>query len=129
MVITGRRAEKGEQLAKDIKAAGGEASFYKCDVSKPAEVKASIDFTVEKYGSIDLTFNNAGTAMPGDYGPPHTVPDGDWAKTTQVNLDGVFYSAKYQVAKMLELGVKEASIVNCASIYSFHATPVAAGKS
>ena len=78
---------------------------------------------------LSTAFNNAGTAFPTDFGPPHTVSDEHWKQTTSVNLDGVFYSAKYEVAKMLELGVKDASIVNCASIFALRATPVLAGKS
>lgn len=128
VVLTGRRAEKGEAVVEAIKDAGGEASFFKCDVSDAKQVEASINFTVDTYGSLDMAFNNAGMAAPTDWGPPHLVTPEDWQKTTNINLDGVFFSAKYEVDAMIKLGIK-GSIVNCGSIYSFRSTPIATAYS
>ena len=57
VVITGRREERGAEVVKELKEAGGEASYFKCDVQNPTEVKESIKFCVDTYGSIDLCFN------------------------------------------------------------------------
>lgn len=51
VVMAARRKEKGEAAAAELNAAGkGECTFFQCDVSDPDQVKALIDFAVEKYG-------------------------------------------------------------------------------
>ena len=66
VVIAARREEKGEKAAKEIHArGGGKCRFKKCDVSKPEEVEALIEYTVSEFGRLDTMVNNAG------YVPPH----------------------------------------------------------
>jgi hypothetical protein len=60
-----RREKEGAQVVAEIKKLGGEAAFVRADVAKDADVKAMVDFTVDKYGRLDIAFNNAGVEWKG----------------------------------------------------------------
>src|SRR5215470_2716468 len=60
VVVTGRRAEEGNETVKLARVAGGEAIFLQGDVSKTADVQMFVEKTVEKFGRLDVAFNNAG---------------------------------------------------------------------
>jgi NAD(P)-dependent dehydrogenase (short-subunit alcohol dehydrogenase family) len=60
VVLTGRREKEGAQVVAEIKKLGGEAAFVRTDVAKDADVKAMVDFTIDKFGRLDVAFNNAG---------------------------------------------------------------------
>src|SRR5436189_6439585 len=59
VVLTGRREKDGAQVVDDIRKLGGDAAFVRADVAKDADEKAMVDFTVGKYGRLDVAFNNA----------------------------------------------------------------------
>ena len=59
VVLSGRREKEGAQVGAEIKKLGGDAAFVRADVAKDADVKAMVDFTVGKYGRLDVAFNNA----------------------------------------------------------------------
>src|SRR5204862_2339903 len=65
VVLTGRREKEGAQVVAEIKKLGGEAAFVRADVAKDADVKGMVDFTVDKYGRLDIAFNNAGVEWKG----------------------------------------------------------------
>ena len=95
-----------------IQAAGGEAIFVKCDVSKGADVKAMIEKVMAAYGRLDYAFNNAG--IEGASAPTHECTEENWERTIGVNLKGVWLCMKYEIQQMLKQG--KGAIVNCASI-------------
>ena len=59
VVVVGRRLEKVETVANNIKEFGGEGLALKCDVSLSEDVNCVVDTTVEKYGQVDILVNNA----------------------------------------------------------------------
>src|ERR1700730_9438552 len=67
VVVAGRREAEGKETIGLIRAAGGDGVFVKADVSKAADVDALIHRTVEKFGGLDVAFNNAG--IEGDWVP------------------------------------------------------------
>src|SRR5690606_16955710 len=91
---------------------GGNAYAFAADVSNPTAVENMVTFAVESTGSLHLAVNNAGiggpNALTADY--PH---DG-WREVIDVNLNGVFYGMRYEIAAMLKSG--GGAIVNIASI-------------
>lgn len=95
-----------------IRDGGGEAHFVHADVAQPVECEALVRNAEETYGRLDIACNNAGiggeAAQTGDYSI-----DG-WRKVVEINLSGVFYCMKYEIAAMLRAG--GGSIVNLASI-------------
>lgn len=95
-----------------IKAAGGDAIFVKCDVSKDADVKAMVEKTVNTFGKLDYAFNNAG--IEGVSAITHECTEEIWDKTVGVNLKGVWLCMKYEIQQMLKQG--KGAIVNTASI-------------
>src|SRR4029453_19499671 len=69
VVLTGRREKEGAQVVAEIKKVGGEAAFIRADVGKNADVKAMVDFTVERFGRLDGAFINSGVGMKGALWP------------------------------------------------------------
>ena len=102
----------GSETVAAVKAAGGEAVFIKCDVSKDAEVKAMVEETVKSFGGLDYAVNNAG--IEGTPSPVQDVSEADWDRTIDINLKGVWLCMKYQIPQMLKKG--KGAIVNMASI-------------
>lgn len=101
-----------EDTLAQIKALGVEAIFVKCDVSKEEDVKNLIDKAVEKFGSIDYAFNNAG--IEGQPALTHKCTNENWDKVININLKGLWHCMKYQIIQMLDQG--SGAIVNNASI-------------
>jgi len=69
VVITGRSAERGEEVVREIEEAGGRAMFVQSDVRLAADCRNAVERTLELYGRIDILFNNAGVFHP------KTIPD------------------------------------------------------
>src|SRR5438552_18178126 len=65
VVLTGRREKEGAQVVAEIEKLGGDAAFVRTDVAKDGEVKALVDFTVDKFGRLDVAFKNAGVEWKG----------------------------------------------------------------
>ena len=59
VVLSGRREKEGAQVVGEIKKLGGDAAFVRADVAKEADVKAMVKFAVDKFGRLDIAFNNA----------------------------------------------------------------------
>jgi len=77
VVVAGRRAAEGEETLDLVHAAGGDALFVKADVSQAAEVHALVQQTVERFGRLDVAFNNAG--IEGNWMPITEQSEEDWA--------------------------------------------------
>ncbi len=113
VVVAGRREKEGEETVELVRAAGGEGLFVKADVSKAAEVEALIAKAVEKFGRLDLAFNNAG--IEGVWVPILRQSEEDFDRTININLKGVWLCLKHEIRQMVEQGGGGA-IVNMASI-------------
>jgi NAD(P)-dependent dehydrogenase (short-subunit alcohol dehydrogenase family) len=113
VVVAGRREVEGNETVQLVRAAGGEGVFVKTDVSKAAEVDALIQKAVEKFGRLDIAFNNAG--IEGVWVPITRQSEDDWDQTIAINLKGVWLCLKYEIRQMLKQGGGGA-IVNMASI-------------
>lgn len=76
-----------------------EAEGIKCDVSKEAEVKACVEKAVQKWGRLDVMFNNAGIMHPSDDDAVNTE-ERIWDLTQAINVKGVWYGCKHAVLAM-----------------------------
>src|SRR6266480_5148401 len=83
VVLTGRREKEGAQVVAEIKKLGSEAAFVRADVAKDADVKGMVDFTVDKYGRLDIAFNNAGVEWKG---PLEQATEGEYRRIFDINV-------------------------------------------
>ena len=113
VVVAGRRELEGNETIELVRAAGGEGLFVKADVSKDSEVVTLIQKAVEKFGRLDIAFNNAG--IEGVWAPIVRQSEEDWDRTIAINLKGVWLCLKYEIRQMLQQRGGGA-IVNMASI-------------
>ena len=104
-----------ESVADEVRALGRRALTVDCDVTDAGGVQAMIARIVEEFGRIDIVVNNAG--VPGEAGAASIVDldDAVWARTIDVNLNGVYYVSKHAARRMLDQG-DGGAIVNLASL-------------
>jgi|WetSurMetagenome_2_1015567.scaffolds.fasta_scaffold202516_1 NAD(P)-dependent dehydrogenase (short-subunit alcohol dehydrogenase family) len=124
IVATDSNIEGGEETVRLIQAAGGEATFVQCDVTKAADVEAMVDKAVQAYGGLHYAFNNAGIGPDGGRVPMVFVadcPQEIWDRTIAINLTGVFLCMKYEIRQMLKQ--KYGAIVNNSSLGALKAVP------
>ncbi|MCC6174680.1 MAG: SDR family oxidoreductase [Chloroflexi bacterium] len=94
--------DTGEQVVEAIREAGGEAFFQRADVSDAADVRRALDGTVERFGRIDVLYNNAG--IPMGFTPIEEVDDDFFDKMMAVNVRSVHLGCKYVVPHMKRQG-------------------------
>ena len=112
-------AKGGEATVELIRAAGGEATFIRCDVTRDAEVKALVEGTVAAYGRLDYAFNNAGIEI--EKGKLADGEESEFDAIIGVNVKGVWLCMKHQIPVMLAQG--GGAIVNTASVAGLGAAP------
>ncbi|MEV1024305.1 SDR family NAD(P)-dependent oxidoreductase [Streptomyces sp. NPDC050264] len=113
VVIADFNEQGAKEAADTLKGEGIAAAAVALDVTQPASVEAAVQFAVDTFGGLDLAVNNAGiggaSAPTGDY-------DIDvYNRVVRTNLDGVFYSMRYELPA-IEAAGKGGAIVNVASI-------------
>ncbi|MFF0081803.1 SDR family NAD(P)-dependent oxidoreductase [Streptomyces canus] len=91
------RADAAEATVRRIEKAGGSAAAVACDVSREEDVVAAVAAAVERFGRVDIVFNNAGIPTPrlGAKLEDHTAED--FQRLVGVNLAGVFHGCKHAV--------------------------------
>ena len=111
--------DSGKETVRLIEENGGEALFFKCDVSNEDQVISLIEETVSAFGKLDFAHNNAGVnAGRKKIGE---LDSSDWDKTIKVNLYGAFYCIKHEINAMLKNG--GGAIVNSASGAGLEGSP------
>jgi len=108
VVIADINIEGGEETARSITDAGGEANFVRTDISKSIEVEALFKKIIEMYSRLDCAYNNAG--ILGDITSVVNYTEESWDRTLATNLKGTWLCMKYEIQQMLEQG--SGSIVN-----------------
>ncbi|CAN2181163.1 FabG Dehydrogenases with different specificities (related to short-chain alcohol dehydrogenases) [Candidatus Nanopelagicaceae bacterium] len=103
-----------ERVVSEILADGGIAKSYKLDVSDDAAVGHVIEAVVKDFGGLHIAVNNAG--IGGDQASTGDQTPAGWRKVMSVNLDGVFYCMRHEIAAMKKCG--GGSIINMGSILS-----------
>ncbi len=113
VAFTGRREAEGTETLSLVRAAGGDGIFLKSDVSVAANVQSVIQKTVEKYGRLDVAFNNAG--IEGQWKPIIEQTESDWDTVININLRGTWLCLRAEIQQMLKQGTGGA-IVNMSSV-------------
>ena len=99
VAVVGRRVHEGERVVSDIATAGGSAFFVAADMNNVDSINHMVEITVNKFGSLDIAFNNAGIFdRMNDF---HTYTDESWESMMNVNLTGVFRCMRAEITAML----------------------------
>lgn len=101
----------------------GEACYFRCDISKPADRGALFDAVLEKYGRIDVLVNNAGVACAVRLNILETTPE-SFERLMRINCEGTFFMCQGAANRMLackEKGLEDYSprIVNISSMSAY----------
>jgi NAD(P)-dependent dehydrogenase (short-subunit alcohol dehydrogenase family) len=100
VVLAARRADALDAVAKEITAEGGEAVALAGDVADEAYAEALVALAMERFGGLDVGFNNAGVL--GELAPAHELSRRGFAQTMETNVIGAFLGAKHQARVMRE---------------------------
>lgn len=112
VMVADRNLAAATDVAAAIAAAGGTAVVQEVDVADAGSVEAMVAAAVKQFGALNLAVNNAGIGGPSAATADYPL-DG-WRAVIDINLNGVFYGMKYEIAAMLNSG--GGSIVNMSSI-------------
>ncbi|MFJ7147989.1 SDR family oxidoreductase [Streptomyces sp. NPDC100445] len=113
VALAGRRAGTLAQTAAS--APQGTTLAVPTDVSRPEDVDALFAAVVERFGRIDLLFNNAGTFGPGGV-PVEDLPYDAWRHVVDTNLNGAFLCAQAAYRRMKEQDPRGGRIINNGSV-------------
>jgi NAD(P)-dependent dehydrogenase (short-subunit alcohol dehydrogenase family) len=102
VVVCDRNEAGGKETVANIEANGGEAIFVHTDISVASEVEHLVKATVDRFGKVDILFNNAGTYLP--FTPVDTIDEAGWDHVYAVDVKGIFLGAKYAVPEMRKTG-------------------------
>jgi hypothetical protein len=130
VVVGARRQVELDQLVAEIEKAGGKAAALAGDVCSEDYAKRLVGLALERFGRLDVAYNNAGTI--GEAGPSTQVSEKGWNEAIAINLTGSFLGAKHQIAAMLKTGGGSVIFTSTFVGYSFgfpNAAAYAASKS
>jgi NAD(P)-dependent dehydrogenase (short-subunit alcohol dehydrogenase family) len=103
LVLADVQVDAGQDVAGELRAEGGEAIFVMCNVTEERDVQQLVTATVERYGALDIAFNNAG--IEGSTGVATTdLEEEEWHRIINVNLTGVWLCLKYELRHMVSHG-------------------------
>ncbi len=120
VVLTSRKQDALDKVAKKIKDTGGMATAIACHVGKMDQIENLFKQIKQRFGRVDILINNAATNPY--FGDMLGADEGIWDKTNEVNLKGPFFMIQYAAKLMIETG--GGSIVNVASINGIRPAPL-----
>ena len=109
---------EGETVVEEIRASGGEAVFCPTDLTKEGEVQDLVRFAVEKYGRLDVLYNNAGR---GAKKPFLDLSKEEWDYTMENELTLIFLACKHGIPALIKAG--GGSIISTSSAIALRANP------
>ncbi len=116
MVHTDIDEQAAEDLVKGVQSDGGQAEFYRLDVTDEQNWRQLIEHVEKTYGNLDVLVNNAGIAL---VKPLEETTLEDFRRVTQVNVDGVFLGIKHALPLMKKSARQKpagGSIINLSSV-------------
>lgn len=112
IAIADIKSDTADKAMEEIKKENPKAIFVECDVSILTQVEATIQKVVGAFGTLDVALNNAG--IGGKSYKVADMPEQEWLKVTGIDLNGVFYCMKHELAQMAKQ--KSGVIVNMSSV-------------
>lgn len=111
VILVGRNSDRGQKLETELKDTGISVKFCSCDVSDTQQVKELAENIGQKFGRVDILFNNAGVMLPSM--EIERMPVEIWKETFDINIHGMFYVTRALKPCLLE---SQGCIINNASI-------------
>jgi NAD(P)-dependent dehydrogenase (short-subunit alcohol dehydrogenase family) len=111
VVVADVAADGARETARLIDQDGGRGLAVNCDVTDSDQIQGALAATVERFGRLDIAFNNAGVEQP--IKTAHEITDDEWDRLIAVNLRGTFVAMKHEIQLMLQAG--GGAIVNTSS--------------
>jgi NAD(P)-dependent dehydrogenase (short-subunit alcohol dehydrogenase family) len=112
IVVTDVVDDAGNATVEAVRAAGGDATYVRADVSQWSDCEAMVKCATDTYGGLHVLYNNAGI-FPADDGGVLDTPESTWEKVMEINLKGVWLGCRAGIPAMIASG--GGSIVNVAS--------------
>jgi short-subunit dehydrogenase len=113
VVLAARRTDLLEEVASQIRAAGGNAVAVTTDVSRPEDIERLAATAVERFGRIDVWINDVGVGAIGRF---WEIPIADHSRLVDVNLKSVIYGSHAALRQFAKQGA--GTLVNIGSIDS-----------
>ena len=114
----------GNEVVAEIERTGGQAMFQRVDVSRDEDCAAMVEATIDRFGKLDIAFNNAGVS--GHVSKTEDQGLENWNRIIGVNLTGVFNCMVHQLKVMKASG---GAIVNTASVAGVRGAPFSSAYS
>ncbi|SDT33331.1 NAD(P)-dependent dehydrogenase, short-chain alcohol dehydrogenase family [Paenibacillaceae bacterium GAS479] len=110
VVVADLNKEAADETVALLTEAGGQGYAIRCDVTDPASAQAMASEALDKFGRIDVLFNNAGIS---GVGALHELEPDAWDRVINVNIRGTFLPSKYVLPSMMER--RSGAIINMSS--------------
>jgi NAD(P)-dependent dehydrogenase (short-subunit alcohol dehydrogenase family) len=111
----------GRATLDEIRSAGGQAELVIADVARADDCRRVVQVTVERFGGVDVLYNNAGIQPADSYVRAEDLPEEVWDRILDVNLKSYFLMAKYAIPEMRKRG--GGAIINTASVQGLQSMP------
>ncbi len=121
VALVGRRADALQATAAAAGDAAARATPFTCDVSDEAQVAATFASVRQRFGRLDLLFNNAGGGLAAK--TPDLITGDEWRHVVNVNLNGAFYCLSQAFKLMREQSPQGGRIINNGSISAYTPRP------
>ena len=110
IIVADIDVDRANETVNLIRKDGGEATSVKVDVTNASDAENMVKVATQKYGGVDVLFNNAGIAISSKL---VDLPEEEWDRILNINLKGVFLCSKYAIPEMIKRG--GGTIINTAS--------------
>ena len=122
VAVAARRKDRLEDLAAEIRGAGGTALVLESDITQEADATAAVERTVAELGRLDILINNAGVML---LGPAAGAPLSEWQRMVELNVLGLLYCAHAALPHLQRAADdgprRVADMVNISSVGGRHA--------
>lgn len=122
VALVSRNQTELEEVANEIRNAGGDALVTPADVRDSDAVNRVVDTVVSTWGTVDALVNSAGIPM---VSPTTELSDERWQQALDININGTFFFCRAVGAVMLQQG-RSGTIINIGSLHSFQGIPMRA---
>lgn len=120
VLLAARSEDQLEAVTSQIRSEGGSADYAVCDLGDANTIQAAVDRAVERWGRLDIAFNNGAATVPP--GPMDRMSEEDFDRVYAVDLKAVWRAMTIEVAAM-RATIEGGAIVNTSSVGSLRGTP------